>query len=80
MRKFKEGAFVLAKRQQRPILPIVISGSRTAVPKNSLNFHGNTHIDVTVLPPVEAETFEEQTASDLAARVQTMIAVELDPA
>lgn len=80
MRKFKEGAFVLAKRQNRPILPIVINGSRTAVPKNSLNFHGKTRIEVTVLPPIEAERFAEQTASDLAASVRTIIAAEIDPA
>ena len=73
MRKFKEGAFVLAKRLGKPILPLVINGSRTAVPKNSLNFHGNTHIDVTVLPPLAPESFEDDSARDLADKVHEMI-------
>jgi 1-acyl-sn-glycerol-3-phosphate acyltransferase len=79
MRKFKEGAFVLAKRLNRPILPMVINGSRTAVPKNSLNFHGKTRIEVTVLPPVTPGDLQEQTASDLAASIQEKIAENLQP-
>tara|TARA_B110000914_G_scaffold50933_1_gene43733 strand:- start:77 stop:817 length:741 start_codon:yes stop_codon:yes gene_type:complete len=73
MRKFKEGAFVLAKRLQKPILPIVINGSRTALPKNSFNFHGETHIEVTVLPPILPESFQEDSAKDLAEQVQHLI-------
>jgi len=73
MRKFKEGAFVLAKRLQIPILPVVINGSRTALPKNSFNFHGKTHIEVTVLPPIPPETFGEDDAKELAAHVQRLI-------
>ena len=73
MRKFKEGAFVLAKRLKKPILPIVINGSGTALPKNSFNFHGETHIEVTVLPPVMPESFGEDSAKELAAQVQHRI-------
>ena len=73
MRKFKEGAFVLAKRLKKPILPIVINGSGTALPKNSFSFHGETHIEVTVLPPVMPESFGEDSAKELAAQVQHRI-------
>ena len=73
MRKFKEGAFVLAKRLQIPILPVVINGSRTALPKNSFNFHGKTHIEVTVLPPIPPEAFAEDDAKELAVHVQRLI-------
>ena len=73
MRKFKEGAFVLAKRLQNPILPIVINGSKTALPKNSFNFHGETHIEVTVLPPIFPESFGEDSAKELATQVQQQI-------
>lgn len=73
MRTFKEGAFVLAKRLHKPILPLVINGSRTAVPKNSFNFHGKTHIRVEVLPPVQPSTFEEETARNLADKMHDMI-------
>ena len=73
MRKFKEGAFVLAKRLKKPILPIVINGSGTTLPKNSFKFHGETHIEVTVLPPVMPESFGEDSAKELAAQVQHRI-------
>lgn len=73
MRKFKEGAFVLAKRLQKPILPIVINGSKTALPKNSFNFHGETDIEVTVLPPIFPESFGEDSAKELATHVQQQI-------
>ncbi len=73
MRAFKEGAFVLAKRMHKPILPLVINGSRTAVPKNSFNFHGKTHIEVEVLPALSPDDFEDEPARDLADRVREMI-------
>lgn len=80
MRKFKEGAFVLAKRLGLPILPLVINGSRSAVPKNSLNFHGKTHVRVTILPPIDPASFAETESKDLAAEVQALIGAHLDPA
>ncbi|HIL97308.1 MAG: lysophospholipid acyltransferase family protein [bacterium] len=52
LRGFKEGAFVLAKRLNLPVLPVVINGSKDAVPKSSLNFHGQSHITVEILSPV----------------------------
>lgn len=73
MRTFKEGAFVLAKRLGRPILPLVINGSRTAVPKNSLNFHGETHIKVDILPPLHLECFADESPRDIADRVHALI-------
>ena len=38
LRPFKPGAFFLAKENKLPILPIVINGTREALPKYSLNF------------------------------------------
>lgn len=73
MRAFKEGAFVLAKRLHKPILPLVINGSRNAVPKNSFNFHGNTHVEVEVLEPIFPESFADETPRELADRVHTLI-------
>ena len=77
MRKFKEGAFVLARRLDMPILPLVISGSRMAVPKNSLSFHGKTQIDITVLPPMGPETFGNASARELADVAHELIETKL---
>ena len=79
MRPFKEGAFVLAKRLQRPVLPLVISGSSSAVPKNSLNFHGKTRVVVTVLPPLPPESFAADSARELADRTRALIAARVQP-
>jgi 1-acyl-sn-glycerol-3-phosphate acyltransferase len=77
LRPFKEGAFVLAKRLNIPVLPLVINGSRDALPKNSLNFHGRTDIHVTVLDPIQPETFAEISAVELGTQVRDLIASHL---
>ena len=71
MRDFKEGAFVLAKRLGLPVLPIVINGSKGAVPKNSLNFHGRTEIIVEILQPVQPD--DSTSVQDLTHTVREMI-------
>ena len=71
MRPFKEGAFVLAKRLGLPVLPIVINGSKDAVPKNSLNFHGKTRVQVEILPPVLPD--ESMSVRDFTDSVREMI-------
>ncbi len=78
MREFKEGAFVLAKRHQVPILPIVINGSKNALPKDSLNFHGTTHVRLDVLPPVLPETFVDTTVEDLKNEIREQIRTRVD--
>lgn len=71
MKPFKEGAFVLAKRLNLPVLPIVINGSKDAVPKNSLNFHGRSDVTLEILPPVAPDA--ERSSAVLADQVREMI-------
>ena len=73
MRPFKEGAFVLAKRLQLPILPIVINGSKNAVPKDSLNFHGRTDVHIEVLEPIEPAMYTDLSATALTLQVHERI-------
>ncbi|MCB1645900.1 MAG: 1-acyl-sn-glycerol-3-phosphate acyltransferase [Pseudomonadales bacterium] len=73
MREFKEGAFVLAKRHQIPVLPLVINGSKNAVPKNSLNFHGGSDVNLKVLPPVHPDEFAGLTTQELAENIRERI-------
>ncbi|HAK50828.1 MAG TPA: 1-acyl-sn-glycerol-3-phosphate acyltransferase [Gammaproteobacteria bacterium] len=76
MREFKEGAFVLAKRLEIPILPLVINGSRNALPKNSLDFQ-KTQVVVQVLDAIEPESFREITVEDLTNQVRDKIQANL---
>lgn len=73
MRPFKEGAFVLAKRLNLPVLPIVINGSKNALPKNSLNFHGRTHVRVEILDVIEPHQFSTTSVSELTQQVRELI-------
>lgn len=73
MRDFKEGAFALAKRLQVPILPLVINGSKNALPKNSFNFHGKTRVRLKVLDEVPPESFAEMSTSELRTHVRELI-------
>ncbi|MBV1878362.1 MAG: 1-acyl-sn-glycerol-3-phosphate acyltransferase [Pseudomonadales bacterium] len=75
MRPFKEGAFVLAKRLGIPILPIVINGSKDAVPKDSLNFHGQTEVQVEILAPILPD--ENLSVTDLCQKTREIISAKV---
>jgi 1-acyl-sn-glycerol-3-phosphate acyltransferase len=57
MGKFQNGAFKLAIQEKIPILPIVINGTREAIPKGSWIFKTKVRGKLTVLPPVETKDF-----------------------
>ncbi len=78
VRPFKTGAFILAKKIQTPILPIVISGTNTALPKYSLNFHGSHGIRIRVLDEIPYENFSAMTEEETAEMVRGIIAKELE--
>jgi 1-acyl-sn-glycerol-3-phosphate acyltransferase len=81
MRPFKEGAFVLAKRFGLPVLPIVINGSKNAVPKNSFNFHGRSDVTLEVLEPVMPDEFADSAAMSDAVRelIRSRVVEEKEP-
>jgi 1-acyl-sn-glycerol-3-phosphate acyltransferase len=76
LRGFKEGAFVLAKQLNLPVLPIVINGSKDAVPKSSLNFHGESRINVEILPPIYPE--DDISVRELTDTVREMIRCQVN--
>ena len=77
LKPFKSGAFILAKKMQVPILPVVISGTKEALPKHSLNFHGSHKVRIRVLESVDYERFADLSAKDTAEMVRDIIAAEL---
>jgi 1-acyl-sn-glycerol-3-phosphate acyltransferase len=78
MKTFKPGAFILAKQLQRPILPIVINGTRNALPKHSLSFHGRQNIQIKVLEEIPPENFAHMSAEETGAMVRQIIAKHVD--
>jgi 1-acyl-sn-glycerol-3-phosphate acyltransferase len=77
LRAFKPGAFVLAKTTSRPILPIVVDGTASALPKRGFVLQGRHRIRVSVLDEIPAESFAAESAEELALRVQALIGDQL---
>ena len=73
MLPFKDGAFRLAIDAGVPILPLVVRGTRTALPKHGWRF-GRSDAEVRVLEPVETAGLTPADVESLKQRVRTMIA------
>jgi 1-acyl-sn-glycerol-3-phosphate acyltransferase len=73
LRAFKTGAFVLAKATGRPILPIVVDGTASALPKRGFVLQGRHRISITILDEIQPESFAAESPEELASRVQTLI-------
>jgi 1-acyl-sn-glycerol-3-phosphate acyltransferase len=77
MRAFKTGAFELALKSRRPILPIVITGTSDALPKRGFVLQGRHPIQVKVLEPIPYEAFAGKSAEEVTEQVRDVIAEEL---
>jgi len=80
LRGFKPGAFDLAKDAKRPVLPIVVHGTASALPKRGLILQGRHRITMEVLDPIAYATFAEGDAEDLMLRVRELIGDRLEKA
>jgi len=78
VKEFKPGAFILAHKMRTPILPIVINGSKNALPKHSLNFHGKHHIGIEVLDELPYETFKQLSIEETARKVRKIITARVN--
>ena len=73
---FREGAFRLAAELSVDVVPLVIEGTETALPKHSLVF-APTSATVTVLPAIDTAGLADADAPRLAERVRAEIAHQL---
>lgn len=72
LQKFKTGAFQLALEAHVPILPIVVSGTSTALPKHGFVLRGRHRIGIRVLPEIPYESFAGLSVDELTARVREL--------
>lgn len=79
LKAFKHGAFTLAKRAQVPILPIVIEGTSSALPKRGFILQGRHAIRIRVLDAISYQSFKDISVETLTDKVRSMIAAELEP-
>ena len=77
LRPFKPGAFILAQKMEVPILPVVIEGTRAALPKYSLNFHGRHQLRIRVLEAIAYPTFAGLTPEAISEMVRNRFAAHL---
>ncbi len=73
LKDFKHGAFILAKTQRIPVLPIVIEGTSNALPKRGYVLRGRHQITVRILEEIPAESFRDKSAETLANDVRGVI-------
>ncbi len=77
LRKFRGGAFELAKSAQRPILPITVEGTGPALPKNGFVLQGRHNIRITVLDEIPFEEFAETPVEQLSLDVRNIFVERL---
>ena len=53
MSPFQNGAFKLAIKEKKPVLPVFVRGTRGAIPKHDWRFSANICCELKVLPPIE---------------------------
>jgi 1-acyl-sn-glycerol-3-phosphate acyltransferase len=75
---FNEGPFQLAIRERVPILPLVVEGSGTALPRNSWSFGGNRDVQLRILEAVPVDGWDMKQVAALRDAVRQKIVDELD--
>lgn len=75
VRPFKDGAFQLAVDTDSPVYPIILAGTRDALPKHGFVAPLESHVRVRVLDPVDPAEFGHNVAR-LREHVRTVIVSE----
>lgn len=78
IKDFKLGAFTLAKEKQVPILPIVVTGTKDALPKHQMKTHGVHQIRIRVLPEIPSTAFKDLSVQETADMVRNVMIEGLD--
>lgn len=78
LKPFKPGAFVLAHQMRLPILAIAINGTKDALPKASLNFHGRHRFRIDVIEEIPYAAFAHLSVEETAEMVRGRIAAHVD--
>lgn len=77
LNSFSNGAFELAIRENVPVLPLVIDGTQTCLPKKSWKFGTAKHIKLKVLEPISVELFTEDEVLKLKEDVRSRLLKQL---
>ncbi len=78
IKSFKPGAFILAKKMHVPILPVVISGTRNALPKHSMNTNGFHVIRQRVLDEIPYNKIANLSIDEIGEMVKNIMVRDLE--
>jgi len=70
---FKRGAFKLAIQTKTPIVPLVMKGTRDALPKGSWVFSHRVEAKLCILPPIDTSSLEVSDADGLTQKAHDLI-------
>lgn len=73
IKRFKEGAFMLAKKANCAILPVVLEGSMEVFPRNGYVIKAKQTFKLRILPEIKPESFQNKEVDELAKEVQATI-------
>ncbi|HQN59271.1 MAG: 1-acyl-sn-glycerol-3-phosphate acyltransferase [Bacteroidales bacterium] len=77
--KFKAGAFQLALKTDKPLLPVLIDGTGEIMPKNGgIIFRNRRIVRIRVLDPIFPGQFGTGDPDELATRVQALMVTAMD--
>jgi 1-acyl-sn-glycerol-3-phosphate acyltransferase len=71
--KFKAGAFQIAVKTDKPLLPVLIDGTGDILPKKGFIFGNRSVVRIRVLDPIFPGNFKTGDPDELAAMVQTQM-------
>jgi len=76
MGEFQNGAFKLAIKEKVPILPVLIRGTRDAIPKGSWRFTTKISCLIKVLPAIDTSTYSPADYSRLSNLARAQLIAE----
>ena len=71
--RFKEGAFVLAKKNNVKILPVVTNGNFHVMSKGSWTLNPIQTFKVRILDPIPLEVIQSKSSKELAQEVNSLM-------
>jgi len=74
MNEFQNGAFKLAIKEKKPVLPIFIGGTRDAIPKGGWIFKTKVSGRLVILPPIDTSAY----GSEDYARLRDLVRGKLE--
>ena len=75
IKRFKDGAFIIAEKAEVAILPVVINGTLETLPKSGM-IGGRQTFTIHVLPEIPYDSFKGKSPSEIAKEMQQLMIEE----